>query len=175
MNNHGLGGKTFTLETDTTGQAVVHHVDGQFTDRYYHNDTFDKAMAEIEERFDLSKNIYLMAIDISTEFIDTEWCGRGGVRRIGGGAAIIPASGQCFNLRVTAHELGHAFGLDHDFRDDAYIMSYGRDRVQLSECTTEWLDAHRYFNTSETYFDHPARIKMLPPVAYSPDTYPPLL
>ena len=170
MNNHGLGGKTFTLETDTTGQAVVHHVDGQFTDRYYHNDTFDKAMAEIEERFDLSKNIYLMAIDISTEFIDTEWCGRGGVRGIGGGVAIIPASGQCFNLRVTAHELGHAFGLDHDFRDDAYIMSYGRDRVQLSECTTEWLDAHRYFNTSETYFDHPARIKMLPPVAYSPDT-----
>ena len=49
-------------------------------------------------------------------------------------------------------------------------MSYGRDRVQLSECTTEWLDAHRYFNTSETYFDHPAQIKMLPPVAYSPDT-----
>ena len=26
---------------------------------------------------------------------------------------------------VTAHELGHAFGLEHDFRDDAYIMSYG--------------------------------------------------
>ena len=26
-----------------------------------------------------------------------------------------------------AHELGHAFGLLHDFRDNTYIMSYGGD------------------------------------------------
>ena len=39
---------------------------------------------------------------------------------------MIPASGQCVfedvytqnhPLRVTTHELGHAFGLEHDFRE----------------------------------------------------------
>ena len=42
-----------------------------------------------------------------------------------GGSAIIPASGDCFDdargflhpLRATTHELGHAFGLDHDVRE----------------------------------------------------------
>ena len=30
-----------------------------------------------------------------------------------------------WDWRTAAHELGHAFGLQHDFRDDSYIMSYG--------------------------------------------------
>ena len=49
-----------------------------------------------------------------------------------------------------AHELGHAFGLHHDFRDDKYIMSYGRaDRSSgaLSACAAEFLAVHPYFNS----------------------------
>ena len=46
-----------------------------------------------------------------------------------------------------AHELGHVFGLAHNFYDDAYIMSYGqRDRSALSACATEHLAVHPYFN-----------------------------
>ena len=38
MENHGFGGKTFRLETDTTGKAVVHKIVGQFVDaNYYRN------------------------------------------------------------------------------------------------------------------------------------------
>ena len=55
-----------------------------------------------------------------------EWAGGGWIssdnelwRRNFGGMAVIPASGICVNPSVTAHELGHAFGLEHDFRDDA--------------------------------------------------------
>ena len=62
-----------------------------------------------------------------------------------GGHVLIPASGDCFNLKTAAHELGHAFGLEHDFRSDAYIMSFGRDPDKLSECAAEWLDCTPLF------------------------------
>ena len=71
-----------------------------------------------------------------------------------GGSAIMPASGHCFRdnsgvlhpLRVTTHELGHAFGLDHDSRDpDAVVGGRG---YQLSKCAAEWLSVHRFFNTT---------------------------
>ena len=45
MKSHGFQGKTFTFETSVTGKAVVHHVNGKFTDTYYRNDTLDKVMA----------------------------------------------------------------------------------------------------------------------------------
>ena len=75
-----------------------------------------------------------------------------------------------FAVDTTAHELGHAFGLEHDFRDDAYIMSYGGGaRHRLSHCAAEWLDASRFFNTSEIAYNEPTTIQMLPPLAYPPN------
>ena len=170
MQGSGFERKTFTFETDVTGKAMVHHVTGKFNDWYYRNDTLDKVMEEINEQFDRSKHLYLIAIDIGSEIIDAQWCGQGGFDWSGGGKAIIPASGSCFNLGVTAHELGHAFGLEHDFRDDAYIMSYGgRARHRLSPCAAKWLDASRFFNTSEIAYNEPTTIQMLPPLAYPPN------
>ena len=173
MQRHGFGGKTFTFETDATGKAVVHHVDGQFTDSYYRQNTFRKVWEEIREQFYTPRNIYLIAIDIGNERVGRgyeEVCGVGDSHEASGGHVLIPASGDCFNLKTAAHELGHAFGLEHDFRSDAYIMSFGRDPDKLSECAAEWLEAHRYFNIdqSQTHFDNPTRIQMLPPLASSP-------
>ncbi|MDE0010982.1 MAG: dockerin type I domain-containing protein [Candidatus Poribacteria bacterium] len=169
MHNHGFGRKTFSFETDATGKAVVHHVNGKFTDRYYDTETLDKVIEEIEERFSLSTNLYLISIETGSEKIDVQWCGRGGTHGTTGGRAIVPASGSCFvgdhGLETAAHELGHAFGLDHDFRDDAYLMSYGSDRDQLSFCAAEWLDAHRYFNTHQTSFNEPTTLTMYMPLA----------
>ena len=151
MAAHGFGRKTFQFETDASGNAVVHRVRGQFTDKHYSNlsDTVG-LIEEIKGRFDTSKDIYLTVIDISSEIIvskGNEACGIGGgfpgVRRF----ALMPASGNCFNLRVAAHELGHAFGLHHDFRNDSYLMSYGwTERFKLSQCAAEVLNIHSAFN-----------------------------
>ena len=174
MHNHGFGRKTFTFETDAAGKAVVHRMNGRFTDAYYDNGTVDKVIEEIEEQFDVSKNLYLISIDTGSEMIDVQWCGKGGIHGTTGGKAIVPASGRCFvgdpGIETTAHELGHAFGLDHDFRDDAYIMSYGSDSDQLSYCAAEWLNAHRYFNASQTSFNEPATMTMFTPLALPSNT-----
>ena len=180
MQSRGFDRKTFTFKTDAIGKAVVHHVNGRFTDQYYHTETIHKVMGEIDEHFDTSKHIYLIMVDVSNEVIEGEnTCGIGGgswegieagaQRRGLGGHAIIPASGICFSINVTAHELGHAFGLEHDFRSDTYLMSYGISANQLSHCATEWLEAHRYFNVSQTSFNEPTTIEMLTPFALPPN------
>ena len=70
--------------------------------------------------------------------------GRGGPQGKNGGTAMFPSG---FSWRTAAHELGHAFGLDHDFRDDAYMMSYGSHRNRLSAGSAGYLTVHPYFNS----------------------------
>ena len=173
MERHGFWGKTFTFETDVNGKAVVHHIEGQFADSYYRQNTFHKVWEEIGERFYTPQNIYFIAIDIGNERVGRgyeEACGVGAFHGANGGYVLIPASGDCFNLKTAAHELGHAFRLHHDFRNDTYIMSFGRIPNKLSECAAEWLAAHRYFNTGQDqpHSDNPTKIQMLPPVASPP-------
>ena len=173
MERHGFGRKTFTFETDATQKAVVHHVEGQFTDSYYRQNTFHKVWEEIREQFYTPQNIYFIAIDIGNERVGrwyNEVCGVGNSQGTSGGHVLIPAAGDCFNFKTAAHELGHAFGLQHDFRNDTYIMSLGSNPNKLSECAVEWLDAHRYFNPSQsqTHSDNPTTIQMLTPFASPP-------
>ena len=169
MENHGFGRKTFQFETDSHGNAVVYHINGRFDDTYYHDES-NVVWKEINEQFDQSRDVYLTALDISTEEIgtgeDDTACGTGGGGSHGG-IALIPASGHCFNISITAHELGHAFGLDHDFSNNTYLMSYGT-RDTLSQCTAEWLEVHRAFSPNQITSDEEATIEMLPPRLASP-------
>ncbi len=168
MERHGFGRKTFKLETDKRGNAVVHHVNGRFNDAHYHDTTEGKIWEEIEDRFDRSHNIYFVAIDISIEGLNNgNSCGTGSDHGPGG-QTTVPASGGCFNLFVIAHELGHAFGLEHDFHSDTYIMSFGWIVDKLSPCHAEWLNVHRYFNTPRTDFNQNTEIEMVPPAASPP-------
>ena len=87
-----------------------------------------------------------------------------------GGSAIIPAAGYCFEdnrgffhpLRATIHELGHAFGLVHDFRDgfDSEAAIGGRG-LRLTQCDAEWLSVHQCFNTKAISENTTGDIKLL--------------
>ena len=173
MEQHGLGKKTFTFEKNEDGSAKVYLVEGQYADKYYLKNTVTRVENEVNERFDGSKNIHLIAVDISSEGIgNVTVAGAGGITPFGldyekdlwgarGGRAVIPASGgDGFNWEVLAHELGHAFGLKHDFRDPSYLMSYGRAEKRLSECSAQWLDKSHYFNPGQPFFDEPLGIEI---------------
>ena len=148
MQAHGYGNKTFRIETDAQGEPMVHRLDGQHPDSHYLDNTSRTVIDEVGQAFDRDANIYLLVIDNSINAIGT-----GGGRRAGGtggnigkngGEALVPGG---FSFRTAAHELGHAFGLSHDFNDDAYIMSYGGgQRRSLSACSAEFLSVHTYFN-----------------------------
>ena len=182
MERNGFGRKTFTFETDGEGKTLVYRIDGRSNDPYYHIQTQEKVYAEVASEFDMTRHVYLIVVDLSSESVEhQDVCGVGGgywfedehLLREGGGYAIVPASGSCFDAEtgasVTAHELGHAFGLEHDFRDDAYIMSYGAAPDKLSKCAAGWLDANRLFNTGQTAFNEPTAIQMLTPTSYAPN------
>ncbi len=145
MEANGRSSGTLRIETDPQGEPLVHRVDGQHPDSHY-LDVTGIVYEEIDQVFDLEENIYLIVVDNSIDAI-----GIGGGRLAGGtgggykkrGSALVPGS-VFFN--TVAHEMGHAFGLLHDFRDGEYIMSYGPGRTRLSACAAEFLAVNPYFN-----------------------------
>ena len=166
MEAHGFGRKTFRFEADETGNVVVHHVNGKFNDAYYQNPSTGSWIVwkEIEALFDMSKNVYFLALDISSDFLDGNESADTSGQGIGNslsGQALIPAS----RFDAAFHELGHAFGLLHDWRADATRIFTRRvkDSMTASFCAAEWLDVHRYFNPNQKPANNNTSIQMLPP------------
>ena len=173
MEKYGFGRKTFRFETDTRGRAVVHHVNGKFDTEHYHNSALS-VLEELTEQFDLSKNIYLVTLDAGREVdagggkssncFANHICGLGSWNNGGaGGFALVPANDD----PAVAHELGHAFGLQHDYRAEIRENLNNADPMLSSFCAAEWLDASRYFNTYPTSVNTPATVRILPPRATS--------
>ena len=201
MHRHGLGRKAFTVETDNNGEPWVHQINGKFREDYYYSENLtDFAVGEeLLEHFDGDdlQHVYFIAIDLSSESLSEGAGGLGstifypasGDFGLGGGAkrrhrditlgeellggfAIIPAHGHNFErLGLTVHELGHAFGLAHDFRQGRhsdYVMGFGRHN-RLSKCAAEWLSISRFFNTKTNFHNEPGEIQLLSVQLYSQD------
>ena len=149
MQAHGYGNKTFRFETDAQDEPLVHRMDGQHSDSHYLDNTSLTVLDEVEQVFDVRKNIYFIVVDNSIDAIGTgngKQAGGVGVRREkNGGYGVVPGG---FSFHTAAHELGHAFGLAHDFRDGNYIMSYGFQRHSLSACSALFLVSNPYFNAN---------------------------
>ena len=175
LEEHGFERKTFHFETDARGQAVVHRVNGRFAASHYYNSP-EAAWAELPRQFDRSKDIYLFSIDVGIfdpvgdiVLLDpagnpvgqgcfSDACGIGTWRDKGAsGLAAVPP----IDKPAVAHELGHAFGLMHDYRR----LVPNRDSMLVSFCAAEWLDVNRYFNDFPPSSDAPTTIRMLPPLA----------
>ena len=167
MQAHGYGDKTFRFETDAQGEPLVHRVDGRHSESHYANFGGGAMIDELGEVFDVHANIYNIIMD--------------GDSSIGAGLRISKTGGYAWlneiyiwglahggYAGVTAHEIGHAFGLEHDWRDDAYIMSYGSRPDRLSACAAEFLSVHPYFNPKIPIEEGlPPTIELI-----SPRTYP---
>ena len=164
MQAHGYGKKTFRVETDAQGELMVHRVDGRHPDSRYISRAYKTMYDEIEQRFDLEQNVYLIVLDNSTDLIGNV-AGTGGRGGKSSGVASVPSS---VHFEIVAHELGHAFGLGHDWRDGAYIMSYGPGRDRLSACAAAFLAMHPHFN-----LEIPLEEGSPPTIEFiSPRTYP---
>ena len=136
MERHGFGRKTFQIETDVSGNTVIHR-------------------GELDN---LGKGFFVYMEEVKSS-------------QVGGFAKGRVAHIYTWDWKTIAHELGHTFGLKHDFRasSDNYIMSYGsQTKPQLSKCTAEWLDVHRAFNPGRSAENEPGKIEMLPPTLDSP-------
>ena len=161
MDTHGFGKRTFQLETDRTGKVITHTVIGNHGNAHYLQGTLEKVETEIQNRFNTGSEIYVIFVDLSNERVD----GNCGIARYEGGPVLIPARGDCIEgeggIDLIAHELGHAFNLLHDFRDDTHIMSYGYGRNKLSECAATFLSVSPYYNGRIPEGDTPATIRMI--------------
>ena len=168
MQRHGFGRKTFAVETDSNGVPVVHSIVGRFEEGYYRqNEKYSrgvyKAKGEILERYpDGPQHIYVCVMDMTENaFVrnSSGGCAFGGLhfaegsrdRDALGGYVVIPASGSCSkSLPLMMHELGHSFGLHHDFREGVrsdLIMAYG-NQSRLSKGAAEWLSVSAFFNNT---------------------------
>ncbi|MDE0396873.1 MAG: hypothetical protein OXL96_03610 [Candidatus Poribacteria bacterium] len=167
MQAHGYGNKTFRFETDAQSEPMVYRVDGQHPDSYYFTYTFGKTLFEVEQAFDIRRNIYLIVIDNGAKVIGGNWAGFAFSHEKNGGVALLPGE---FRWTNAAHELGHAFGLQHDFSNGAYIMSYGPGEDQLSACSAKYLAVQPYFNLNvEAEELSPPTIQRISSSGYTPD------
>ena len=166
MENYGYDRKTFRFETDADGNAVVHHIVGKKDDAQYRKNPAS-SFGEFAKKIQTPNTILLVFIDVSGGTIGGNACGV----TYSGGRILIPAYGGCFNWITTAHELGHTFLLQHDFRNGSYIMSYGPGpQNKISQCAAEWLDVHPYFNPNRIRSNKRGQIKMLSSsIAYPPN------
>lgn len=173
MGSHGFGRKTFTFETDPKGKARVYLVTGKFTAAYYFQDTLTKVAKEIGKHFDISKNIHFIVVELGSKQIDENVCGIASINPIWSGGELwqaqaglvcIPTFKNCFDWETAAHELGHAFGLKHDFRDASYIMSYGKTSNALSRCAAHWLQQSRFFEFHQPLYNARAIIEIKEPL-----------
>ena len=146
MEVHGYGNKTFQYETDDQGHPMVHRVDGQHPFSHYDNTLGTAVIKELEQAYDLEANIYFIVLGAEALRQGNGSPIRGVASQLGknGGHLVVPNE---FSRFTVGHELGHTFGLIHDFRDNSYIMSYGnRQNSSLSACAAEFLAVSPHLN-----------------------------
>ena len=137
----------FQLEKDGDGNPTVHHVTGDYPTEDYRTNTLQTMWPQLSRGFNFgSPNVYFIVIENGSDRLSDHGLDVGGV---GGawsksrGFFLLPS---VFDYVAVVHELGHAFSLLHNFRNDAFVMSYGLDADSLSVCNADYLSRSPFFN-----------------------------
>ncbi len=158
MDRHGFQNQTFRLETDNSGNVVIHKVKGDNNKLFYNTgSTIFLVQDELERKgFNDRQSIYAVVM--------------AGMNVLNGGSAAGLAVayphgawfnnheyyGYCLSIEGTKqeiegllrHEIGHVFGLSHLVDTSGFIMA-GGDKLVFHEA--RWLSRHQYFNNTWTH------------------------
>ena len=166
MERHGHGAKTFEMFRMPNGNIDVADLQLEETSAFYRSEGYEVVTAELSRRFfnhsPLPEDdaLFLEELEarhakwsrtpIHVYFIDIPVigeCARAGGERHRGVAWMF----DCWDWDTVAHELGHAFNLEHDFSEDDRLMGFGWavDERHLSEGAAKWLSFHHVFSTAE--------------------------
>lgn len=163
MNKRGYGYKTFNPEKDDNNRVVIHNIKGKRTLKQY--EKLELIRGEVNTVFGNpfnigAENVIWVVFLTGAENINTGAYTLGmcllweGVDHVCAYHSLIPVNRDTLITHATAHELGHAFGLNHNEGGELFLMksevkedpSADLDIVFLSDDECHWLDAHQYFN-----------------------------
>ena len=126
MERHGYGSKTFKIEKDENYKIIVHIIEGKHTLKEYHD--LNLILDELPEKFQrfwVKKRILVLFLGGSKLVRN-----KGGIAlKVCGGnkcgyIAHLPAANKKSVLALTAHEIGHTFGLWHHTTKPTPFKSY---------------------------------------------------
>lgn len=172
MEKHGYGSKTFKLETDNNGRVAVHSVVGKRNLQAY-SDLYlveQELPPDLQDTFKVENKIRVIflggADQVGNGAITDTFC-RGDVC---GHTVFIPASNAALLMSYTAHEIGHAFGLNHNSGGPNFVMKptfvvinneeHHLDDYDLADYEARWLDKHRYFNNQHSVDSVPRIVRV---------------
>ena len=160
MERHGYGRKTFTIKTDNNKKLIIERIKTDNDLNYYLN--HDNSYSISNEMHDRLGNVYdYDKREIRLFFVDFPGHGACGFAYGGTSNGSAYVFGGCWTKEIIAHELGHAFGLWHDWRNGEYVMSYGQTKLndewkivlnpksKISSGAAGWLNRHPAFNLKE--------------------------
>ena len=161
MDRNGFGAKTFDLETDRTGKAIVHIVNGRHNSAHYANRTSASVIPELPPQFNpetppwnKQDNIRIIIVG-GIRFVNNDAWGVAWPHHSNryGGTAVISANSGHLNVSVVTHELSHCFGLYH--------KPAGSPK-RLEHYEARWLDKHYHFNDNTNNFTFPKPVNAKP-------------
>lgn len=153
MEFHGYGKMTFQFEKHLDGRPLIHLYRTQNTAESYISIENGRVrikqheiVTELQQVFDFNESIYIIVRDVLDEDNDP-WLGYGERKTSGWVTLFVEENHRLITWPTLTHELGHAFGLGHDFRSPDHIMAYGDSKQrQISKCAADYFSVNPYFN-----------------------------